>query len=103
MCVCAPDAVSALCAQYATTATELQQSIKAIYPLKALLRRLYQHGHTELTPVHAQFFYLCLHAKCYSAAMEILNQYVSLSPVCRTHEQRHMLTLSLGPWRQAAL
>lgn len=66
-----------LCTQYCALAVDLNQSIKAIYPLKSFLRRFYQHGHTELSPLHAQFFYLCLHAKCYFAAMEILNQCVS--------------------------
>lgn len=69
--------VSLLCTQYCALAVDLNQSIKAIYPLKSFLRRFYQHGHTELSPLHGQFFYLCLHAKCYFAAMEILNQCVS--------------------------
>lgn len=68
--------MSALCAQYSAAAVELDQSIKTIFPLKAFLRRFSQHGHTELTPLHGQFFYLCLHAKCYAAATEILSQCV---------------------------
>ncbi|GAB9469755.1 Cop9 signalosome complex subunit 3 [Globisporangium polare] len=79
--------VSMLCTQYCALAMDLNQSIKAIYPLKSFLRRFYQHGHTELSPLHAQFFYLCLHAKCYFAAMEILNQ-----PLFEIHSQANLVS-----------
>lgn len=75
--------VSAVVAQYSAAAVELEQSIKTIFPLKAFLRRFSQHGHAELTPLHGHFFFLCLHAKCYSAAMEILDQCVRWSLVSR--------------------
>lgn len=68
---------------YSAIAIDLNQSIKTLYPLKSFLRRFHQHGHTELTPIHSQFFYLCLHAKCYFAAMEVLDQYVMCALVIR--------------------
>ncbi|RLN95533.1 hypothetical protein BBJ28_00007484 [Nothophytophthora sp. Chile5] len=86
--------LSVLCAQYAELAVDLRQSVKTIFPLKSFLRRFHQQGHTVLTPLHAQFFYLCLQAKCYFAAMEVLDQYVrrpslSFPPI---HSQSHLVT-----------
>ncbi|TYZ64019.1 hypothetical protein PybrP1_003538 [[Pythium] brassicae (nom. inval.)] len=72
--------------QYSAAAVELEQSIKTIFPLKAFLRRFSQHGHSELTPLHGQFFFLCLHAKCYAAAMEILDQ-----PLFEIHAQPNLV------------
>lgn len=71
---CSDAVVSALLGHYARMAEELKQSIKTIYPLKSFLRRFHQHGHTALMPIHSKFLYLCLLAKCYSAAMELLDQ-----------------------------
>lgn len=70
--------ICALGEQYARLAVDSQQSIKTVFPLKSFLRRFHQQGHAELTPLHAQFFYLCLHSKCYFAAMEILDQCVAI-------------------------
>ncbi|GMF65007.1 unnamed protein product [Phytophthora lilii] len=67
--------VSVLGDQYARLAVDMQQSIKTLFPLKSFLRRFHEQGNAVLTPLHAQFFYLCIHAKCYFAAMEILDQY----------------------------
>lgn len=57
-------------------AIELQASVKAVFPLQTFLRRFHEHGHAVITPLHGQFFYLCLQAKCYFAAMDILELYV---------------------------
>ncbi|KAF4318615.1 hypothetical protein BBO99_00007230 [Phytophthora kernoviae] len=78
--------VSVLCGQYARLAVELNQSVKTIFPLKSFLKRFHQQGHAVLTPMHAQFFYLCLQAKCYFAAMEILDR-----PVLEIHSQSHLV------------
>jgi hypothetical protein len=67
-------AVSHVCAVLATAAEELGMSLKAVLPLRALLRRLHQvPGGAVVTPIHGHFFYLCLHAKCYAAAMDTLD------------------------------
>ncbi|DBA00153.1 TPA: hypothetical protein N0F65_000476 [Lagenidium giganteum] len=80
--------VSLLCAQFASIAISLNQSIKTIYPLKSFLRRLYQHGHTLLTPLHGHFLYLCLRSKCYFAAMELLDQ-----PIYEIHSPSSGMTV----------
>ncbi|KAF1323457.1 Cop9 signalosome complex subunit 3, partial [Globisporangium splendens] len=79
--------VSSLSVLYSAIAIDLDVSIKTLFPLKSLLRRFHQHGHTELTPIHSHFFYLCLHAKCYSAAMEILDQ-----PLFEIHSQHGLVS-----------
>ncbi|CAI5718942.1 unnamed protein product [Peronospora farinosa] len=66
--------VSVLANQYTKLAIDTQQSIKTIFPLQSFLRRFHQQGHATLTPLHAHFFYLCLRAKCYFAAMDILDE-----------------------------
>lgn len=66
--------VSWLVQQYASLAVEFQQSLKIVFPLRSFLRRLHQHDQNTITPVHAQFLYICHQAKCYSVAMETLNQ-----------------------------
>ena len=66
--------ISGVVTVYTRLAVEMQQSLKTICPLQRFLRRFYQHGHAVLTPVHAHFLYMCLHAKCYSAAMDILDE-----------------------------
>ncbi|KAG6611333.1 COP9 signalosome complex subunit 3 [Phytophthora cinnamomi] len=78
-----------LCAlgdQYARLAVDAQQSIKTVFPLQSFLRRFHQQGHVVLTPLHAHFFYLCLHSKCYFAAMEILDQ-----TLVEIHSQSHLV------------
>ncbi|KAL3661406.1 hypothetical protein V7S43_013609 [Phytophthora oleae] len=77
---------SVLCDQYARLAVDMHQSIKAVYPLKSFLRRYYEQGNAVLTPLHAQFLYLCLHSKCYFAAMEILDQ-----ALVEIHPQQHLI------------
>ena len=66
--------VSVLCDQYARLAVDMQQSISTLFPLKSFLRRFHQQGYMAVTPLHAPFFYLCLHAKCYFAATEVLDE-----------------------------
>ncbi|POM78788.1 COP9 signalosome complex subunit 3 [Phytophthora palmivora] len=75
-----------LCDQYARLAVDLQQSIKAVYPLRNFLRR-YHEQHAVLTPLHAQWLYLCLHSKCYFAAMELLDE-----TLVEIHSQSHLVT-----------
>ena len=65
--------VSQLADQYVATAVELQLTRQTVFPLRALLERLLQHGHASVTAIHARFFYACLDAKCYSAATAILD------------------------------
>ncbi|KAG3113027.1 hypothetical protein PI124_g6547 [Phytophthora idaei] len=79
--------LSVLCDQYARLAVDMQQSIKTIFPLKSFLRRFHEEGNAVLTPLHAQFLYLCLHSKCYFAAMEILDQ-----SLVEIHSQSHLVT-----------
>ncbi|KAJ0393190.1 hypothetical protein P43SY_007384 [Pythium insidiosum] len=79
--------VSLVAAQYTSLANDLQQSLRAVFPLKSLLRRVGQHGHTAITPLHAHFFYLCLRAKCYSAATDVLNR-----PLFEVHAQQGLVT-----------
>ncbi|ETO68536.1 hypothetical protein F444_14658 [Phytophthora nicotianae P1976] len=79
--------LSVLCDQYARLAVDMQQSIKTIFPLKGFLQRFYQQGNALLIPLHAQFLYLCLHSKCYFAAMEILDQ-----SLVEIHSQSHLVT-----------
>ncbi|ETL86639.1 hypothetical protein L917_13975 [Phytophthora nicotianae] len=79
--------LSVLCDQYARLAVDMQQSIKTIFPLKGFLQRFYQQGNAVLIPLHAQFLYLCLHSKCYFAAMEILDQ-----SLVEIHSQSHLVT-----------
>ncbi|KAF4137713.1 PCI domain-containing protein [Phytophthora infestans] len=79
--------LSVLVDQYARLAVDMKQSIKTIFPLKSFLRRFHEEGNAVLIPLHAQFLYLCLHSKCYFAAMEILD--LSLVEV---HSQSHLVT-----------
>ncbi|KAE8911315.1 hypothetical protein PF005_g8962 [Phytophthora fragariae] len=79
--------ICALGEQYARLAVDSQQSVKTVFPLKSFLRRFHQQGHAELTPLHAQFFYLCLHSKCYFAAMEISDQ-----TLVEIHSQSHLVS-----------
>ncbi|TMW56871.1 hypothetical protein Poli38472_006881 [Pythium oligandrum] len=79
--------VSSLCVHYVNLVVGLQQGIRAVFPLKSFLRRFHQHGNTDVTPIHGQFMYLCLRAKCYSAAMEILDQ-----PLFEVHSQTHLVS-----------
>ncbi|KAH7474833.1 hypothetical protein PRIC1_013038 [Phytophthora ramorum] len=79
--------LSVLCDQYARLAVDMQQSIKAVFPLKSFLRRFHQQGHAVITPLHAQFLYLCLNAKCYFAAMEILDE-----TLVEVHSQPHLMS-----------
>jgi hypothetical protein len=67
--------LSILCSQYARLAVDMQLSIRTLLPLKNFLRRYREQGHAVLTPLHGNFFYLCLHAKCYFAAVDILDEY----------------------------
>ncbi|OWZ23366.1 COP9 signalosome complex subunit [Phytophthora megakarya] len=78
--------LSGLCEQYARLSVDMQQSIKAVYPLRTFLRRYYDH-HAVLTPLHAQWLYLCLHSKCYFAAMELLDK-----TLVEIHSQSHLVT-----------
>lgn len=79
--------LSVLCEQYARVAVDMHQSITAIFSLKSFLCRFYEQGKAVLTPLHAQFLYLCLHSKCYFAAMEILDQ-----NLVEIHSQSHLVT-----------
>ena len=74
--------MSQLTAQYVALATELRQAIKAVFPLKSFLRRFHVHGNNVITGMHAHFFYLCLQAKSYSAASDMLQQ-----PLFEVHHQ----------------
>ncbi|KAG1684600.1 hypothetical protein DVH05_010655 [Phytophthora capsici] len=75
-----------LCNQYTRLAVDMNQSIKAVYPLKSFLKHFYEQGNAVLTPLHAQFLYLCLHSKCYFAAMEILDL-----ALVEIHPQQHLV------------
>ncbi|CAH0475330.1 unnamed protein product [Peronospora belbahrii] len=79
--------LSILCDQYTRLAIDMQQSIKTIFSLQTFLTRFHQQGHVTLTPLHAHFFYLCLHAKCYFAAMDILDK-----NLVEIHAQSHVVT-----------
>lgn len=66
--------MSHVCAALATAADELGLALKAVFPLRALLRRLHQApGGAVVTPIHGHFLYLCLRARCYAAAMDALD------------------------------
>lgn len=79
--------LSVLCEEYARQAMDMQQSIKAIFPLRSFLLRYHEQEKAVLTPLHAQFLYLCLHSKCYFAAMEILDQ-----TIVEIHSQLQLVT-----------
>ncbi|CEG37944.1 cop9 signalosome complex subunit [Plasmopara halstedii] len=79
--------LSVLCDQYARQAVGLQQSLKIIFPLRSFLQRFHEQEKAVLTPLHAQYLYLCLHSKCYFAAIEILDQ-----TLIEVHSQSHLVT-----------
>uniref|UniRef100_A0AAV1UDA2 COP9 signalosome complex subunit 3 n=1 Tax=Peronospora matthiolae TaxID=2874970 RepID=A0AAV1UDA2_9STRA len=66
--------MSVLCDRYTRLAVAMQQSISTVFALKSFLHRFHEQGYMALTPLHALFFYVCLHAKCYFAATEVLDE-----------------------------
>lgn len=65
--------VSLLCATLANVAVEMDAAIKAVFPLRSLLSRFHhQPNSAVVTPIHGHFFYLCLRAKTYAAAADVL-------------------------------
>jgi len=69
----APAKFSHICRRFAEIAFEANQPIRAIKPLLQALKKL--RPNTEaLTPVHTDFLQACLLAKCYHAALPVLEE-----------------------------
>ncbi len=65
---------SQVCRKFAQICIESNQAIRAIKPIRAALQKLRPPGLEALTPAHADFLQVCLVAKCYSAAIPVLEE-----------------------------
>jgi len=64
---------SHICRKFAEVMIELNQAIRAIKPLRNAIKKL-RTTSERLTPIHADFLQVCLLAKCYSAALQVLDE-----------------------------
>lgn len=69
----APEKFTVLCRRLKEQAVQLQVPIQAIIPLRTAVRKL-QLSPEHLTTLHPDFLLLCLLAKCYKAALSILEE-----------------------------
>jgi len=69
----APEKFTVLCRRLKEQAVQLQVPIQAIIPLRTAVRKL-QLSPEHLTPLHPDFLLVCLLAKCYKAALSILEE-----------------------------
>jgi len=69
----APAKFSHICRKFAEIAIETNQAIRGIKPLRNAIKKLRPNSET-LTPIHTDYLQLCLLAKCYSAALPVLEE-----------------------------
>lgn len=69
----APEKFTVLCRRLKEQAMQLQVPIQAIIPLRTAVRKL-QPSPEHLTPLHPDLLLVCLLAKCYKAALSILEE-----------------------------
>jgi len=69
----APEKFTVLCRRLKEQAIQLQVPIQAIIPLRTAVRKL-QPSPEHLTPLHPDLLLVCLLAKCYKAALSILEE-----------------------------
>lgn len=69
----APEKFIVLCRRLKEQAMQLQVPIQAIIPLRTAVRKL-QPSPEHLTPLHPDLLLVCLLAKCYKAALSILEE-----------------------------
>ncbi|CCI45508.1 unnamed protein product [Albugo candida] len=62
-----------LCGNVAQIASDAKLSARILYPLKSLLQRFHDIGFCAITPIHGDFFYLCIQSKHYAAALDIVD------------------------------
>eukprot|EP00897_Mesotaenium_endlicherianum_P004396 jgi/Mesen1/3985/ME000210S03225 len=67
----APEKFNAVCRKFKDTLVQRKEYMRGILPLKSAIRKL-QPTSEHLTIQHADFFQLCLLAKCYRAAVSVL-------------------------------
>lgn len=68
----APEKFNILCRRLKEHAVQLHMPMRTILPLQTAIRKL-QPSSEYLTPLHADFFLVCLLAKCYKSALSILD------------------------------
>jgi COP9 signalosome complex subunit 3 len=71
-----PKRFALVCRKYVEACRELKQPMRAIKPMKIAINKIAPADH--LTPQHALLCLACISAKCYKAALPILNQFVFL-------------------------
>nr|CCA17891.1 COP9 signalosome complex subunit 3 putative [Albugo laibachii Nc14] len=67
-----PKTLYKLCGNIAQIASDAKLSARILYPLKSLLRRFYNNGFNAITPIHGEFFHLCIQSKHYASALDIV-------------------------------
>lgn len=72
--------VAELCHLISLNLIELKQPIKGIYLLQKAISKLQLHD-SQLTSIHADLCQLCLLAKCFKPALELLD--VDITGICQ--------------------
>lgn len=71
----APEKFTALCRRIKDSALQLHSPMRAVLPLQTAIIKL-QPSPQYLTALHADFFLVCLLAKCYKSALSILEEQI---------------------------
>lgn len=71
----APEKFTILCKRVKESALQLHSPMRAVSPLHTAIVKL-QPSPQYLTALHAEFFLVCLLAKCYNAALSILDEQI---------------------------
>lgn len=71
----APEKFTILCRRIKDTALQLHSSMRVVLPLQTAIIKL-QPSPQYLTALHADFFLVCLLAKCYKSALTILDEQI---------------------------
>ncbi|KAF2884217.1 hypothetical protein ILUMI_21952 [Ignelater luminosus] len=80
----APELFAELCHLVTSNLIELKQPMKGIYLLQRAISKL-QLFDTQLTSIHADLCQLCLAAKCFKPALEVLD--VDITGICQESNQ----------------
>jgi len=67
-----PNKFAAVCRRFKEICIESNQAMRAVKPLRLAITK-WRTGSECLTPVHADFLQACLSARCYNAALPILD------------------------------
>jgi len=71
-----PKRFSNICKKFVEACRETGQPLRAVKPMRMAISKIAPSNH--LTPQHAQFARACVSAKCYKAALSVLDQFVYL-------------------------